>query len=64
MGIPRFTFDAVDTDGGKLTMTFEAYTWMEAAERFLTFLKGTGYYLSGEDLGNHYITEHGGRKSD
>lgn len=46
-----FEFKHTDADGGVNVLKFNAETWTEALEKFVQFLRGSGYFLDYDSIG-------------
>lgn len=46
-----FEFKHTDSDGGVNVLKFNAETWTEALEKFVQFLRGSGYFLEYDSIG-------------
>jgi len=52
----KIKFTSIDKNG-KNTIKIQAETWRIIAEQFYLFLIASGYGLSKEDLGHHFLSE-------
>lgn len=46
----RFTFENVGADNAVNRLTFQAETWTEALEKFIQFLRGSGYFIDYDSI--------------
>lgn len=46
-----FEFKHTDVDGGTNVLKFSADTWTEALEKFIQFLRGSGFFLDYDSIG-------------
>lgn len=48
----KFVFESESEDSGaKVSHVFEAFTWYEALDQFVKFLRGCGYHLENNSVG-------------
>ena len=48
----KFVFESESEDSGaKVSHVFEAFTWYEALNQFVKFLRGSGYNLQNHSVG-------------
>ena len=47
----KYTFIREDDDGEINTASFETDVWFVALDRFVPFLRGSGYYIQSDSIG-------------
>ncbi len=54
----KYTFIREDDDGEINTTSFEADTWYTVLDKFIYFLRGSGYFISNKSVGINTAAGH------